>query len=179
MARTANPKNVKLSTIINPETKTAYTEEFVTLMGMSEQPEEIWPKIWKAMSMRQEMTAKNAADLKAKREARLKERAEKVTEILAALGVKLPEGVVVRSLETNAKGPNVDVLDAEGKPTGKKEQDITHYDVDLRYGKKGNTRLMRGSVSTGGKREPKADDVIDAEIEALKIELVQDLLKLV
>jgi len=179
MARTANPKNVKLSTIVIAGTTDFYPQEFVDLMAEAGHDEIIWPAIYKALALRDEVKSKQATDKKAKREARLKNRQDNVKEILAELGIDLPEGLTINSLEVKEKGPKVDVLDEEtGKPTGEKEQDITHYDIDLRWGSRGTSTLLRRSVSTGGKKAPKADDVIDAEIEAVKKGLVESLLKI-
>lgn len=179
MARTANPKNVKLSTIKIAGTEDFYPQEFVDLMAEAGHEEIIWPAIYKALALRDETKAKNASDKKKKREDRLKERKDNVKEILTALGLELPEGLTINSLEVKEKGPKVDVLDEEtGKPTGEKEQDITHYDIDLRWGSRGTSTLLRRSVSTGGKKEPKTEEAIDTEIEAVKKSLVEALLKI-
>jgi len=177
MARTAT-KNVKLSTIKIAGTEDFYPQEFVELMAEAGHDEIIWPAIYKALALRDEVKSKQASDKKSKREARLKNRQDNVKEILAELGIDLPEGLTINSLEVKEKGPKVDVLDEAGKPTGEKEQDVTHYDIDLRWGSRGTSTLLRRSVSTGGKKAPKADDVIDAEIEAVKKGLVESLLKI-
>lgn len=179
MARTANPKNVKLSNISIPGTDKFYPSEFVDIMKMSGQDnEEIWPALFRAMNMATEVRSKKAADKVQLRKDRLAAKISNVKEILAELGLTLPEGVEIKSLEVKPRGPMVVVLDEDGKATDEKEQDITHYDVDLRFGKKGTSRLFRGSVSTGGKKEPKEESVVDAEIKELKEELIRGLLKL-
>lgn len=177
MARTA--KTVELSKIINIETGKAYAVSFVKTMEMVGKDQSEWPMLEKIMSTSSEIESKQAKEKREKREANAKKKADRVAEILAELDVKLPEGILLKSVEVKPKGPMIDELDDEGAKTGEKVQDVTHYDIDLRWGKRGEGKLLRSSVSTGGDKKPKTEDEIQLEIDNLTKELVGDLLKIV
>lgn len=178
MARTAT--TVKLSNIKINGTEEFYPVDFVEtmkLIGKGEDQTE-WPLLFQAMSASAKAKSAKADKLKAEREKKAKDRQDRVNKILKDLDVHLPEGVTIKSIEVKPKGPSVDVLDEEGNKTGEKEQTVTHFDIDLRWGERGNARLLRGSVSTGGERKPKSEEDIEAETDALVGELVGNLLKI-
>jgi hypothetical protein len=108
-----------------------------------------------------------------------------VDAIIKKLDLKMPEGLKISSCEVKAKGPKVDVLGEDGKPetdsngklTGRKVQSVTHYDIDLRWGGRGEATLLRKSVSCGGTKTPKSEDVLEKEIDEVTEELMSMLLK--
>lgn len=120
MARTA--KTVELSKIINIETGKAYAVSFVKTMEMVGKDQSEWPMLEKIMSTSSEIESKQAKEKREKREANANKKAERVAEILAELDVKLPEGILLKSVEVKPKGPMIDELDEEGKKTGEKIQ---------------------------------------------------------
>ena len=128
--------------------------------------------LWTMEEKKKTVSENLTAEQKKKREDRALARAEGLKELAAELEVTLPESAIALDVTERAKP----VLDAAGKKTGEKE--TTGFLVKLVYGKRGETRELRGTVSVGGSKKPKSEEEIDDEINALKRELFGNFLKI-
>jgi hypothetical protein len=149
--------------IMTATTNAKYTKVFLaTMAAMGVTDEAQMEMFWKMEETKSNVSSALKAENDQKKEARKAQRTEGLKECAERLGLTVPDSAV--GLDVSERGP--------------KDGPVTGYLVKLVYGKRGDTRELRGTVSVGGEKKTKTEEQIEKEIDDLKLELFQNLHKI-
>lgn len=142
---------------------TKYTKVFLaTMAAMGVTDEAQMELFWNMEQTKATVASGLKAENDQKKEARKVARTEGLKDCSERLGLSVPDCAV--GLDVSERGA--------------KDGLVTGYLVKLVYGKRGDTRELRGTVSVGGEKKKKTEEEIETEIDALKVELFQNLVKI-